>query len=192
MRIAVPVLTPKRKSPADKRRELRDEIWPDAEAVVWNRQTDKGWCTIPRTLPLLMTLINYISPKERGDASRVYQELWCHAFEEGLVSIVDEEAHAFASGFINGSRSLRSWRERMDLLSEFGFIRIARNGGRLYGYVLLVHPHDVVQRLRVGGKYPFPPGWDTAFAKRFIDIGAVKRAKAGSAKNVKKLAERAV
>ena len=182
------MLLAKRKMPADKRRELRDEIWPDAEAVVWNRKTDKGWCTIPRTLPLLMTLINYISPKERGDASRVYHELWCHAFEEGFVSIVDEEAHAFASGFINGSRSLRSWRERMDLLDELGFIRIARNGSRQYGHVVLIHPHDVVEKLRAAGKHRLPPGWETAFAKRFIDIGAVKRGRPGTQKKMKKLA----
>lgn len=176
------MLLMKRRKPEDKRRELRDAMWPDAEAVVWNRKAEKGWCSIPRTLPLLMTLINHLSPKDRGDASRVYQELWCHAFEEGFVSIVDEEAHAFASGFINPSRSLRSWRERMDLLAEFGFIRIAQNGSRPYGHVLLIHPHDVVDKLRAVGEHDFPEGWNNAFAKRFIDIGAVKREKVGSPK----------
>src|SRR5439155_24798284 len=102
------------------------------------------------------------------------------------VSILDEEAHAFASGFINGSRSLRSWRERMDLLSECGFIRIERNGSRQYGYILLMHPHDVVEKLRGSGKYDFPPGCNTAFAKRFIDIGAVKRKAATVRRTAKK------
>jgi len=79
--------------PAQRRELKRNTLWADAEKNVWNRKTEKGYCTIPRTLPLIMTLIDYLSPKERGRASRVYHELWCRAYDEGFVELADEAEH---------------------------------------------------------------------------------------------------
>jgi len=110
--------------PAQRRQELRDELWPDASKIVWNRKAEKGFCTIPRTLPLIMTLINHLSPKGKGDASRVYHELWCHAYDEGFVTLSDEGEHAYAAGYVTPGRGIRSWRERLEVLRDLGFIRV--------------------------------------------------------------------
>jgi len=166
---------PKGKSAADKREELRDGLWPDADDMVWDRKAEKGFCTIPRTLPLLMSLIGRLSPKNKGDASRVYLELWTRAFDEGFVEIVDEEAHAFACGYETPGRGVRSWRERMDVLEELGFIRVKPRGSRKHGYVLLIHPHKVVESLREKRPGEIPEGWYSSFLERMVAIGAAPK-----------------
>ena len=158
---------------ADARRKaLRDSLWADASLVTWDRKTETGWCTVPRTLPLIMTLINLLSPKGTGDASRVYFELWCRAFDGGFVELADEDEHAFASGYITG-RGTRSWRERMDVLVDLGFIRARQIGTRKYGCVLLVHPHDVIESLKA--KHKVQEAWYGAFLKRIGEIGSKLR-----------------
>src|SRR5438876_472406 len=39
-----------RKKAAERRRELREEMWPGADKIVWTRHTDDGYSTVPRTL----------------------------------------------------------------------------------------------------------------------------------------------
>lgn len=158
-----------RKNASDKRRELRDRLWPDASKVIWSRKTDDGYCSVPRTLPLIMTLINEIAPKSNGDPSRVYCELWSRIFDEGFIDMEDEADHAFAAGFTT-ARGIRTWRERMKVLADLGFIRVKPNGTRKYGYVLLVHPHDVVESLRKAGGVP--EGWYNTYVDRVGRIGA--------------------
>lgn len=158
------------KTASDKRRRLRDSLWPHAEKLIWNRKNEHGFTTLPRTLPLVSTLIKELSPQ--GDASRVYEELWFRAFDEGFVEITDEEAHAFASGYVTPGRGVRSWRERMEVLIHLGLIRVQPNGSRKYGYVLLKHPDIAVEALRKAGKVK--DAWYNAYSKRMVEIGAEK------------------
>lgn len=163
-------LVGKKKSSMERRRSLRDSLWRDAEKVIWSRKTDDGYCSVPRTLPLIMTLINQLSPKGKGDASRVYQELWCHDFDLGFIEITDENAHAYASGYLTPTRAVRTWRERMGVLEDLGFIRTKPDGNRKYGYVLLLHPHDVVESLKK--KRTISEAWYGAYVKRVEGTGA--------------------
>ena len=57
-----------------KRYELREQIWPNVTEELWDRKKEVGFCTIPRTLPLVMTLIDLLSEKGK-DASRIYFDL---------------------------------------------------------------------------------------------------------------------
>ena len=43
------------------------------------------------------------------------------------------------------------------------------------GYLLLVHPHDAVQRLRKSRKKDIPEWWWSLFSKRIAEIGATLR-----------------
>lgn len=165
------------KPQSQKRERIRDSLWADAKKVIWSRKTEDGYCSVPRTLPLVMTLINLLSPKGSGDASRVYHELWCRAFDEGFVDIIDEEEHAFASGYVSKGRSVRSWRERMDVLVDLGFIKVKPKGSRKHGYVLLVHPDIAVEALRKAGQQGILDSWYHAYSKRMIEIGAQKATK---------------
>lgn len=78
-----------------------------------------------------------------------------------------EEDHAYAAGYW-GPRGQRSWRERMSILENSGFIRSKSLGNRKYGYVLIVHPVVAVERLRQQGK--LPPGWWDTFRERQVEV----------------------
>ena len=61
-----------------------------------------------------------------------------------------EEDHAFAAGY-EGTRGKRTWRERMKILQKHGFIQVKPKGNRQFGYVLIVHPALVLERLHHKG-----------------------------------------
>jgi hypothetical protein len=150
----------KKKTVAERRIELRDDLWPNAADEVWSRKTEKGFSTIPRTLSLIMTLIDQIGPKGKN-ASLVYCDFWCRVFDEAmLIEVTDEQELAYSSGFIT-PRSLRSWQERVNSLEKHGFIRVQAKGLRKHGFILIRHPHIVVQELRKKGLVP--DSWWNAF-----------------------------
>jgi hypothetical protein len=164
--------TVKRPTQAERRLELRDRLWSDASHLVWNRKVEHGFCTIPRILPLVMTLINRLSEKKE-DPSQVYMELWSRAFDEGFIQIGNEEEHAFASGYVTPQRGVRSWRERMRKLERMGFIRIKPNGMQMIGFVLLIHPHLAIDAMKKQSRVE--EGLYNAFLKRLSDTGAVHK-----------------
>jgi hypothetical protein len=125
---------------------------------VWNRKSGKGFSTIPRTLSLIMSLIDQIGGKGKN-ASRVYCDLWCRGFDLAMfVEVIDEQELAFSSGFV-ASRSVRTWQER--IAEKQGFIRVQAKGLRKHGFILLRHPHIVVQELRE--QRLVPDTWWNAF-----------------------------
>ncbi len=151
-----------------RRREFRDFLWPDAARVAYDRHIENGFATIPRTLPIVATLVKALTDKI--DASRVYLDLWGRAFDDGLVAIDDEYEFAYACGYNFASRARRTWHERMLRLEDLGFIRAKPKGPRRFGYVLLIHPHLVVQQLRAAGR--LPDWWEELFDRRVREIGA--------------------
>jgi len=154
---------------AVRRIQMRDQIWPSEAQRLWHRKTEQGYSTIPRTLPLLMTLIDDLKGKGK-DASRVYLDLWCRQMDDSFVEVTDEEAFAYSCGYATHGRNVRSWRERIDILRDMGFISVRPNGSRKYGYILLHHPHAVVSNLQKTGKISLE--WWGAFTKRAAETGA--------------------
>jgi hypothetical protein len=153
---------------------LRDAKFPDAKQKSWDRHDEKGFTTVPRTLPLVATLIRHLT--KRGDASRVYLDLWGRAlYDTAFIVVNDEEELADSCGY-DGTRKIRTWRERADVLVNLGFIEIAPKGKRKFGYIFLVHPHDVVQRLRKAKKVP--DWWWSLFETRLAEIRATLRPEA--------------
>jgi len=55
---------------AARRIQMRDQLWPGEADRLWHRRTEQGFSTIPRTLPLVMTLIDDLKGKGK-DTSRV-------------------------------------------------------------------------------------------------------------------------
>lgn len=161
----------------DRRRlALRDRLWPDAASFIYYRKDEAGFITIPRTLPMIGTLIKYLSDKH--DPSRVYFELWARQRDDGLVVIDDPDELATAAGFYRGeTRRRRSLREALDRLVELGFLRIAGKGVRKHAFVLILHPHDVIQRIHHADRRRIPDWWWSLFEFRTQDIGAKLRLK---------------
>src|SRR5579862_9952560 len=96
--------------PDIKRRKIREEHWKGAGKFIWDRSEEKGFVTVPRTLPLIVALIKHLSLK--NDASRVYLDLWGRSYDQGVVEVNDEKQFAMSSGYADNSRNVRSWQER--------------------------------------------------------------------------------
>ena len=158
-----------------RRARLRaEEFGEDAGKRIWHKG-EAGFCTIPRYLSLLCTLIRHLT--KGADAARVYADLWERQYEDGFVEIYDEEDIAVACGYRGGHRGIRYWREAMTELVRLGFVEVKGKNTRKYGYVLLPHPLDVVKALQENKKIAFPSGWETVFQRRLHEVGAKPRAK---------------
>lgn len=164
----------------DRKRHLRrDGFWPDAKEVIYDKREESGFCTIPRTVGLIATLIRHMSKK---DPSRVYWDLWTRQRDDGYVEVDDAEEMAMISG-LTGTRAMKSWREKLDELERLGFIRIKGKGNQKYKFILLLHPHDVVQRIRHEDPDKIPPWWWSTFETRIQDISARLRWKPAPARS---------
>lgn len=162
----------KKLSKRDKQRlQMRQALWPDAEAEVWSRHNEDGFATIPRLLPLVMTLMDEL---ESGYISRVYVDLWARAYDDGLIEIDDEGEFAFGSGFVS-NRAVRTWSEYMLKLQKLGLIRIKPSGNKEIGYVLLIHPLKAAVRIIKKREKTHPALysiWWPAFVRRVQKVGA--------------------
>lgn len=153
--------------------ELRDSFWPDAGDVVWNRREETGFVTVPRTLGLVCTLLKHMG--RQNDPSRVYLALWLRQRDYGFVEIHDSEDLAAECGYYRGNRKVRSLHEALDQLQGLGFVRVVPKGPRKYGFVLILHPHDVVQRIRHETPKDIPDWWWSLFTLRVQEIKTVLR-----------------
>lgn len=158
----------------DRRRlERRNTIWADSAKVIYDKRNESGFCTVPRTLGLVCTLIKHMSQKK--DPSRIYLDLWLRQRDDGFVEVEDAEEMAASAGYWRTPRNLRTWREGMDELQRLGFIRTAARGTRKHKYVLLPHLNDVVQRIHHENPKAIPPWWWDLFSNRVMDIRAKLR-----------------
>src|SRR5581483_6170 len=156
---------PKAKNQAETKREaLRDKLFPGSANDIYDRKIHDGYSTIPRTIGLMLTLIEGLSDKGKNP-SRVYSELWFRTHDCKLIEVKDEAEIAYASGL-----SVRRWRERIDVLEKLGFIKVAPNGQKKYGYILLRNPNNVVLEMKKSGNV-VPSEWWGAYTKRCIEIG---------------------
>lgn len=151
-----------------RRADRRDALWDGVADQVWRRQENDGYTTFPRLLPLITVLLRCLT-KGSGDPSSVYVELWARVYDEGYVQITNEIDHVYAAGY-HGTRGTRTWRERMMMLEDHGFLKIKPNGAQNFGHVLLVNPLLVAARLKKEGKVPL--AWWAAFVSRADEIGA--------------------
>lgn len=143
-----------------RKRDLRDKLWPGSEKEVWNRHESKGFTTIPRILSLILHLITITHGKRSGNPSMVYLDLWCRVFDDGVVEVTDEEDFAYAAGY-STSRGVRTWRSHVRLLIELGFVRGLKKGSREFGYLLIVDPYLVAEKLHNEDRVP--EQWWNAF-----------------------------
>lgn len=154
-----------------KRQARRNEFWPQSSKVIYDKRDEAGFCTVPRSLAMIATLIHHLS---KNDPSRVYWDLWTRQRDDGYVEIEDAEEMAACSG-LKGTRALKSWREKLEELQRLGFIRIQAKGNQKYKYILLLHPHDVVQQMKHADPAAIPDWWWSLFQIRMRDVGAKLR-----------------
>jgi len=153
-----------------RRLKLRKEIWPDfEESMLWRRADFVGFTTVPRTMPIIIRIINSLDKKSAGS---VYFELWCRAFDDFLVEVKDEYECAFSAGY-EGQRAVRTWRERVEVLEKFGFVWTKKAPHGAYRYVLMLDPHIIIEKLKGEGKISELE--DLALKTQLISIGGGTR-----------------
>jgi hypothetical protein len=149
--------------------ELRNELWPDvSDEMIWNRKKNDGYTTIPRTLSYFALIMNYLSPGK--PVSVTYTTLWCHVFDNGMVKITNPRMFALESGF-TGERAERTWKDRMKILIDLGFILTEPGPSGEYSYVLIFNPYDVTEEL-LKKHSEIPRDLVNSFKQRMSDIGA--------------------
>lgn len=162
---------------AERALRLRAELWPEVpESDLWSRLKNSGFTTIPRTLPLLMNLIDSLSKSQ--PAGRAYLALWFRAFDQALIIVENPSTLAAESGF-TGERATTTWRQRMATLAEFGFIKAHKGSSGDFHYLLLMNPHKVVWKLKEKDQIPrqlFLPLLDRATEIGAYDMSAPEEA----------------
>jgi len=129
--------------------KLREEFWSEVpEEDLWHRKRQDGWITIPRTMPIVVNIINALT--KNASAGNTYFCLWCRSFDEQVIDIHNPSDLAAESGF-SGERAVYTWKQRMKSLRDLGFID-SRAGSHEYQVVLLLNPHKVIKRMK--GKIP--------------------------------------
>lgn len=150
----------------EKNKMLRDSFWPDVdEGLLWDRKLVKGFTSIPRTMPVLMNIINTLTKNK--PAGLAYFVLWCRAFDHSMLAIDNPMTLASEAGF-TGERALSTWKDRMASLKRLGFIDSKTGPAGPYHYVLLFNPHKIIWNLRD----QIQEGLFQQLQVRAIDIGA--------------------
>lgn len=112
--------------------------------MVWDRQTSDGWLSVPRSMPLLMRIMDSLSKGK--PVSSAYLDLWCRTYDDSFVIAGNEREMAFFSGF-TGERAVRTWSSRITILKELGFIDVKEGPSGPISYILIFNPYHVIHRL---------------------------------------------
>ena len=131
---------------------MLQELIPGGDALVWPRAGEGGWFQGPRSLPLILAVLNTKAFRGNVDIASTYLALLAENWGEGIVEIKGEADAAMMAGQRADARGLRGWRDRIRKLEKLELVRIFPRGTQAIGYVVLMHPHDVLQRLRDKGK----------------------------------------
>lgn len=151
-----------------KREKMLANLWPNhKELDLWHKKNTSGWLTVPRTMPLIMRILDSLAPKGKP-VSQTYVDLWCRTYEDSFVIVNKPREMAFHSGF-SGERAESTWGSRVKILAELEFLEY-KSGISPIHYILLMNPHRQIEKLHAEGK--LSEQLFNTFQERMIDIGA--------------------
>lgn len=127
---------------ARKQLALRDHLWPGSAQYVWDRKAHKGFTTIPKTMPLIMRIMDEMT--KGAPVSSTYMTLWCSTWDNGFVQVIKPSEMAFASGF-GGQRGEHTWATRMKKLEELQFISLKAGKAGPMTHALIHNPHLILR-----------------------------------------------
>ena len=128
---------------ATKQLEQRNALWPGYEAFIWDRKAHKGFATIPKTMPLILKIMDEMSNGK--PISSTYLGLWCATWDNSFVNISRPVEMAHAAGF-SGQRAEYTWAARMKILQELHFIEIKPGKSGPISHAIILNPHFVIRR----------------------------------------------
>ena len=158
---------------AERAQQQLDFLFPGvADIWIWNRKRDHGFISIPRILPIAMQAIDEYS--KGAPAGHTLFCLWARSPDHVLLQIENPATFAVETGFY-GQRAVDTWRKRMKVLAELGFIVPKRGDTGDFDYVLLISPVAAVERMR--RKEQIRPDLYMRFVDRLGQIGALGQLK---------------
>ena len=162
--------TTKRMSKTQKKKMMqREQLWGnEISNKLWDRTTQVGFTTIPRTMPIILQIMDDLADKGKP-VSVTYFNLWCRVFDESFIEIKSNEELSFEAGF-SGQRAVSTWRQRMKKLVELGFIDAKPGASGEYNYVLIFNPYLIIKNNHLEGKIQ-EHKYNALFG-RAMDIGA--------------------
>jgi hypothetical protein len=151
--------------------DLRAKLWPDINfrQQLWHRKRNDGFVTIPRTMPLIIGIIDDLT--KGAPAGMTYAELWCRSYDEMYVSLSRAKELAFHSGF-TGQRAERTWAEKIRRLATLGFISVKEGQAGALSHALIFNPYLVIKQLYESGHSGVSKEKYNALVERAIEIGA--------------------
>lgn len=154
----------------ERQRELRDRLWPEVtEDDLWFRQKSKGFATLPRTMPLMLAIMDDMA--KTTPVSSTYLELFCRGFDDCMIILSKPREMAFHAGF-TGQRAERTWKDRLKILSDLGFIKLKEGPSGPMSYALILNPYRVI-KMHYGNSHPgVTMDKYNALMARAIEIGA--------------------
>lgn len=137
-----------RKSKMDvKAEKSQKEFWSDIkDEDLWDSSLNNGYAPMPRTMSLIMNIIDDLSKNQ--PAGRAYFVLWCYRRPKSSLVIIENPLVFAAETGFSGERALTTWKQRMKILQELGFIDAKEGASGAFHYVLILNPHVVVQKLK--------------------------------------------
>jgi hypothetical protein len=151
--------------------KMRAELWPELDTkLLWDRNVNDGYSTIPRTLSLITNIIDDLSKRITGKsvpAGKTYFGLWCRVWDENMLTIENEAVYAVEAGY-TGERNVTTWRAHMKVLLDLGFIEAREGAYGPYNFVLIYNPYLILKKLR--DKIPLASY--QLLVQRAIEIGA--------------------
>lgn len=149
--------------------KMQEEFPSITKQMLWNRKRHDGFATVPRTMPLVMKIIN--DKSENGQpAGHTLFCLWMRAMDHPYLVIDKPKIYALETGLI-GERAESTWRKRMDTLRKLGFIAAKEGAGGPFHHVVLLNPNVAVVRMHAGGQVQALT-WGF-FKERAEEIGAL-------------------
>jgi hypothetical protein len=126
---------------AQKQLAQRNTLWPGIEPFLWSRKENKGFTTIPKTMPLILKIMDEMSNGK--PVSSTYLGLWCATWDNSFVNVSKANEMAHAAGF-TGQRAEYTWAARMKILKELFFIDIKPGKSGSISHVIIFNPHKVI------------------------------------------------
>jgi hypothetical protein len=152
-----------------RRAQQREMLYPGSSFYIWPQMKESGWAQIPRNIGLVLAIADHVRGKDGMDVGRTYLDLLANNMGEGVVEVNNEQDFALRAGFSGGDRGVRSWVERLDVLTELGFIKVHRGPTKRIDLIILVHPRKVVKELHRRGRLTDNALWD-AFRQSLADF----------------------
>jgi hypothetical protein len=157
------------KSIVQKQLDQREALWPKSEPRLWYRKVHDGFTTIPKTMPLILQIMDEMSKGK--PLSSTYLGLWCATWDNSFVNISKPQEMAHGAGF-SGQRAEYTWSARMKLLHELGFIDIKPGKSGAISHVIIWNPHLVIREHYEKGTLGLVEATYNMLLDRALEIGA--------------------